>query len=637
MPDTNFKKLRFLAGTIMVITCVVLFPQQTKADCNIVVDTSYDPPSHSYGYVPFPEKLKYDFFENGGYYKPTIDVTPQTTTLTVTWAASDECVEPIGFKFWANPNFPDPVKNEENERNAFGNNVGRTGTRKFARTPLDGGYEYLYPFKLSNNPKINWKSNWPDGTTVRQDQGGVEVWDACNYATQVFPEFCSYYVGPGVGNTCGDTKSGHKVATTSTYMGPYWGFTTSPMHLGPVDNSNNSIQVDFDPVYVFNTQKNGHFTPTMPANTYDSFQVVVKRGIEGCTTKLGYMNAELLVKHEDGESERLGQFAPFYPQKIMDEARKYYFQNPDDGRTVSDYLKKNYEPSKATLNEPYEATLIGNGKPLKKNDTVFVRVHDDENVGGILNKQINMTNCVRLFGDGPNSFAFGGAKSLRTLSDNFDLFAESQLEVTRFAQFEPYKKYKDKFKFFLDLQEIDDTKINTEVSNDKLTETFPRDVGCKDAQNYTLFVDSRAYELPYASGWLATADLVGHIAMDVFWRQDPRISQHMLHLFAHETGHGFGGLYDEDLKEGLKKGEYNAANCVTNPEEAYRLGDIFYGSISTPGCEEGGFIPSEKSIMNYFPNDSEKFNVISCAFILTKIKGASASEHFEECSKLLDS
>ncbi len=119
----------------------------------------------------------------------------------------------------------------------------------------------------------------------------------------------------------------------------------------------------------------------------------------------------------------------------------------------------------------------------------------------------------------------------------------------------------------------------------------------------------------------------------------------------HETGHAFGGLFDEyiDDKYGslwnasARMNHASPANCTSNPKRDYRspVDNLIYGSVSDVGCLYvyyrgvlslglpgiNYYRPSVTGIMNT-ADDGEgnlkapfEFNVIDCGYIVARIQG----------------
>jgi hypothetical protein len=133
----------------------------------------------------------------------------------------------------------------------------------------------------------------------------------------------------------------------------------------------------------------------------------------------------------------------------------------------------------------------------------------------------------------------------------------------------------------------------------------------------------------------------------------------------HEFGHAFGGLLDEyiypnpasDLSTSVKRvinfifnlNDYTFhRNCSKDPFKDFSFNGVIYSSLFKEGLPINsdthfctfGYIgdkalgrPSVNSIMNN-TTLSNRFNVVSCGWLLKAIKGGSAKSHFPECAEM---
>ncbi len=114
-------------------------------------------------------------------------------------------------------------------------------------------------------------------------------------------------------------------------------------------------------------------------------------------------------------------------------------------------------------------------------------------------------------------------------------------------------------------------------------------------------------------------------------------------LLVHESGHvlNLGNLFDEYIDEEPQKSFFKpwflGINCVTNPKKEYLYNGALYGDANFIGCSSESwktrpiYRPSEHSIMDKVES---RFNVISCGYILSAIKGGPVKSYFPECMTL---
>jgi hypothetical protein len=118
----------------------------------------------------------------------------------------------------------------------------------------------------------------------------------------------------------------------------------------------------------------------------------------------------------------------------------------------------------------------------------------------------------------------------------------------------------------------------------------------------------------------------------------------------HEHAHAFAGLADEYLYYNGPEvsdrdvGPLRGPNCSTDPSHEWRRGEVKYGDFHHQGCSysymTGGawdsrlplYRPSATSIMN--TGSSDKFNVVSCGYIIAAIRGGDGPDYWDECMRL---
>ena len=100
----------------------------------------------------------------------------------------------------------------------------------------------------------------------------------------------------------------------------------------------------------------------------------------------------------------------------------------------------------------------------------------------------------------------------------------------------------------------------------------------------------------------------------------------------HEVGHVYAGLDDEyySSDETISKYGKNCEKPLPGDWEGYS--NVFQGcGIGCGDC----YRPSLNSIMNDISGGAGGvFNIVSCAHIMSKIKGGAYTKHLDECSIL---
>jgi hypothetical protein len=281
------------------------------------------------------------------------------------------------------------------------------------------------------------------------------------------------------------------------------------------------------------------------------------------------------------------------------------------------------------------------------------------------------TNCVALSGNGPRKIVFMRGKSMNMTVSDFILFS-NQLITDSFKMVDPFKKYFDQFSFYVDLKDFDDTKFPISLDSGTFGDDsyyFPSTMQF----NYSVKLNSSCFGLAgiesqydfffnnnvLSKAWMGmTSSNIEHGTIFINTTEKDFSSKFTGLALIHETGHSFAGLDDEYIMDGVGDRLYPSLdklrNCSISPLQSYRssLDNIVYGSSyidgsvgikgctflksKSPGAEF--YKPSPSSMMNA-SSQLEGFNVISCGYIISAIKGepldkAHAETHWPECLNL---
>jgi len=216
-----------------------------------------------------------------------------------------------------------------------------------------------------------------------------------------------------------------------------------------------------------------------------------------------------------------------------------------------------------------------------------------------------------------------------------------------FGKIEPFKKYKKKFNFIVDLQLLDPSKMFTD-------QEIRSQLRCSDTITaektiHVLFTDSvPKYGQPLSCAGFYAYNF-GLIATGVNIFPDQSVTMH-------EFGHAIGSLNDEYYYYGPGLGDCNYndlplsyVNCVKDPALSFTYDDgtgfHWYGSAPDPetiACSDqlNYYTPNEdipvfgiNSIMDWY-GGTQQFNVISCGYIIAGIVGGNAKSYWPACKNM---
>ncbi len=276
----------------------------------------------------------------------------------------------------------------------------------------------------------------------------------------------------------------------------------------------------------------------------------------------------------------------------------------------------------------------------------------------------SVSNCIKLSGNGPKKIVF---LQTSTLSRKSSFFSEKVNDsINKFVSIDPYKKYSDKFSFYIDIYHMPQNfgsmnKYNFFDNPNGIGEYVRSSSSCgDDSFEYVVFIeDSR---LPYDGQFLRASKNITLINL-------PKIENtgsNLMYVFAHESSHYIGHLDDEyvlDLPRwmevwtqlyenvyGIDEGEEEVIpfrNCTADPAASFKYNNLWYGSnkaTTTSGCSMGGtalgypfYRASPTSLMNNSVGTLDwRLNVISCGYVISGILGEPtdkehAKTHWAEC------
>lgn len=284
------------------------------------------------------------------------------------------------------------------------------------------------------------------------------------------------------------------------------------------------------------------------------------------------------------------------------------------------------------------------------NEAYRVRAIFNDGTHSAYSNIATVSNCVSISsGRGINNVVFRRADTLKGSTENYVTRINSA--VTKdFASVDPFKKYFDSFSFHIDLKHIEQSKIPNKqgiprIMNDEETNAFISSTSsCGEGDiTYVSLLSS-----PFMfHAWASSADH-DYIFMNVNSQYTDLSGNRRANsgkfsrILIHEIAHAIGHLNDEYNKSpsSLVTAFLTKRNCVVNPSFAFKGSDgIMYGDPASPataGCESAAsssvvstYRPSPTSIM-YDQNNYNKFNVISCGYIIAGIMHEPTEKEYAE-------
>ncbi|HLC53464.1 MAG TPA: hypothetical protein VJK03_02880 [Candidatus Nanoarchaeia archaeon] len=436
-------------------------------------------------------------------------------------------------------------------------------------------------------------------------------------------------------------------------------------YIADCDDSNANYQTDkklslneltagapaFDPAYVNKTIVERHFDPRKTGKFTPFDQLVIPLSYtahEHCPTKWdpSGLNVSIVAGDEVIATVNYGSSFALY----LSHSNTDYFGNvyPSEGYYRTNATQEPYNlhldligiTLNYTLTERIFESII---KKVSEGKAIKIRLEQMNSYTNALEmKEITlpMTNCRQLYGEGEQSFVFAYAKSFPF---NLDSMAFNAAEVLfGLLNLDPFKTYNASLSYFIDLHKYDDSswtldnRTHASFSNNYYFQ-IPRDSSCQGKKKYFFYHNHSDVHRAYTQLDAPTMFL------------NPLRSD--LSSSLHENGHAFCGLMDEYPNNGAyEPGLLDSfTNCAYRLESYTYAGKIY--SQGWSGCFYSGepqgntakgtninikyYRPSETSLMHGGPI-REKFNVVSCGYCLSKIKGGSAKSNFPECNDSLD-
>ncbi len=599
------KKQLVIIALLFVAGSIVAIPSKTYA-CTIDIN----------GRLLTP-KIQFVTFQGG---------TPVKRTVTANVQPSKDCLGPFRVSIqplWAGgPSGRMADTFEDNETKAY---------------KIE--YDYISPWHLSPDSMI------PNGLTL--DRWEFKVFDSCGSGTIQRINFCTYFEGRE--GLCEEYLASGSSDTTDTTQ-RFFGAGNRPSKISEVLGD---PIVGFNPPYVSTMKAERHFTPSSPSPLSD---MAVTFTAKHCpAASINGLYGGLMTKDEKGDEVYIIPGVSFTKKTrgTVEEENKI---------SVHEFtaILPGW-PNGMGTNEVLREKLIDS---IAKGRRVFFRIFETADPTKKIEKDIVFNNCAQIYGGGKHSLIFERGESTQTSIASMFGLVDNGYRQAGMEKMQPYAKYKDSFKYYLDLKKIEDTEFRDVMDRidvmtyRKYLKTWKKIEdysSCSSGSLYTLEIDDSGLKF---QGFLeGLSDLDRHIVKVLHTDQNKNVG-----IFMHEGGHAFGTLSDEyNLRgpgTGILLGVIPAfTNCATNPKRAYSYNNTLYGSTDIKGCmadyagivmspKQGTkifnlFRPSENSIMNPVggitsPNVKvDRFNTVSCGWIMKQMKGGSAKSHFPECEELL--
>jgi len=460
--------------------------------------------------------------------------------------------------------------------------------------------------------------------------------------------------------------------------------------IGDIDQS--SIKIQLPPQYITDTQKERHFTPDR-FTPFDDIQVsftvpcpLAHAQIwdeEGSFAGKGYFGDGYFSSYF-GQVPQLGvslftideKGAEVFIASLGTAVDKY--EGPDDGTPVKEDCTNVPNPRKHTFvlhGWPYSLAASTGLTPLgvppavdanklqmlvdsiKNHRKVWIDIGDSSIQTKPIERDIPtggspgadgtppMDDCVQVYGNGALKMVTMIGQSVfgpNTLGYQSSAMTYSETIKNSLAAMFPFSKYFDHFGFYVDLVPTNDLAITQTMFKDAAT--LPARVSYCNARAGKV----RDYYYFHNYSWktkqgevttFGTKSLLGGNTV-LFWAL---AGSNLNNTIPHETGHSFG-VVDEYLGPNPRNDSPatmadrdKSRNCVDNLNK-YILNGQTFGDIPPnehKGCNQQYqlFRQSDKSLMNN-EDENQKFNVISCGYVIAGILGEDYSNgpnHWQEC------
>jgi hypothetical protein len=361
------------------------------------------------------------------------------------------------------------------------------------------------------------------------------------------------------------------------------------------------INVFLNPDYVNTTQIKRKFTPSLPLTPYDN--AIVELKVKECNSK-SMITGGILNPNPDITSETHSAVGTFNYDRSVG-GYNYYRWNLNGW----DYSTGDRGNAIGWMQE-YQMQELAD--PI--NELVVYVEKEGHTIG---TKIFPISKCVRLLGD-RNDHSIVTMSSEYVFDNKFSL--AKKIIDEGFFQIDPFRKFKNKFSFYVDIIEIDD--LNWETSEDGkhfLTSSYSK------VRNMTnCNVPNPTFIFNNAQTWAAYT----RKSENVIFANPPGIANIRLkygETIIHEMGHSFCKLDDEYiinddspflLRTALHYFWLRDKNCISNTPGCNSFWKQ-YGDCET-GCNIGLTLrrPSSSSLMRC---DTNKFNVVSCGYCLKKL------------------
>ncbi len=285
-----------------------------------------------------------------------------------------------------------------------------------------------------------------------------------------------------------------------------------------------------------------------------------------------------------------------------------------------------------------------------RNPKITVSLSKSDGTKETIPSEFGMNLCAPVAGSGRDGIVTMRDDDIWRTEDLIETAMKTWSEVI--AKTEPFASNQSNFSTFVDLSEhslrnkalvlVDKTAGATTHFKDS---EFPSKISsCSSQRLYIIY--SRLINGAYTKKGGQNIFITANKTVRPDWVSKSSSS------IRHEIGHAYASLSDEYIIDtninsdilAKNKSIFPDNNCSASPGSDYKQGNRLYGNQYIKGCsynvlENGNgnitelYRPTETSVMNNnFTND--KFNAISCGYIMSAIKGGDAHSYFPYCSNL---